>query len=62
MSPHAPNIAELGFQVGDHVCAFYLFDREAVMYVLQTHPKIFVNGMIITNPHYIPRQQFFGSP
>jgi hypothetical protein len=23
MSPHAPNIAELGFQVGDHVCAFY---------------------------------------
>ena len=39
-----------------------LFDGEAVMYVLQTHPKIFVNGMIITNPRYIPRQQFLGSP
>lgn len=39
-----------------------LFDGEAVMYVLQTHSKIFVNGIIITNPHYIPRQQFLGSP
>lgn len=32
------------------------------MYVLQTRPKIFVNGMIITNPRYIPKQQFLGSP
>jgi hypothetical protein len=96
MSPHAPNIAELGLQVGDHVCAFHnggnalddivvdyllkglqatrrpqfimclynlgLFDGEAVMYALQTHPKIFVNGMIITNPRYTPRQHFLGSP
>ena len=31
-----------------------LFDGEMVMYVLKTHPRIFVNGMIITNPHYIP--------
>jgi hypothetical protein len=38
-----------------------LFDGEAVMYVLQTHPQIFVNGMIITNPHYLPRRQFLGS-
>jgi len=38
-----------------------LFDGEAVMYVLQTHSKIFVNGMIITNPHYIPRRQFLDS-
>ena len=38
-----------------------LFDGEAVMYVLQTHPRIFVSGMIITNPHYIPRRQFPGS-
>jgi hypothetical protein len=38
-----------------------LFDGEAVMYVLQTHPRIFVSGMIITNPHYVPRPQFLGS-
>jgi len=30
--------------------------------VFQTHSKIFVNGMIITNPHYIPRRQFLDSP
>jgi hypothetical protein len=35
-----------------------LFDGEAVMYVLKTHPRIFVNGMIIANPYYIPRRQF----
>jgi len=35
-----------------------LFDGEAVMYVLQTHPRIFVNGMIIPNPHYVPTRQF----
>jgi len=29
-----------------------------VMFVLQTHPRIFVNGMIIPNPHYIPTPQF----
>jgi hypothetical protein len=35
-----------------------LFDGELIMYVLQTHPRIFVNGLIITNPHYIPAGQF----
>ena len=35
-----------------------LFDGEAVMYVLKTHPRIFVNGMIIANPYYIPLRQF----
>jgi hypothetical protein len=38
-----------------------LFDGERVMYVLQTHPRIFVNGMIITNPHYVPTRQFLGN-
>ena len=33
-----------------------LFDGETVMYVLKTHPRIFVNGLIITNPHYIPEE------
>ena len=38
-----------------------LFDGEMVMYVLKTHPRIFVNGMIIANPYYIPARQFPGS-
>ena len=38
-----------------------LFDGETVMYVLKTHPRIFVNGMIITNPYYVPARQFPGS-
>jgi hypothetical protein len=38
-----------------------LFDGEMVMFVLQTHPRIFVNGMIIPNPHYIPTRQFLAS-
>jgi hypothetical protein len=37
-----------------------LFDGEMVMYVLKTHPRIFVNGMIIANPYYIPARQFPG--
>ena len=35
-----------------------LFDGEMVMFVLKTHPRIFVNGMIIPNPHYVPTRQF----
>jgi hypothetical protein len=37
-----------------------LYDGETVMYVLRTHTRIFVNGMIITNPYYIPKRQFLG--
>ena len=58
-------VNELASQYPQFIMCLYdldLFDGEAVMYVLQTHPKIFVNGMIITNPRYIPRQQFLGSP
>jgi hypothetical protein len=35
-----------------------LYDGEMVMYVLKTHTRIFVNGLIIDNPYYIPKQQF----
>jgi hypothetical protein len=38
-----------------------LFDGEMVMYALKTHPRIFVNGMIIPNPYYIPARQFLAS-
>jgi hypothetical protein len=29
-----------------------------VMNVLQTHPRVLVNGIIIPNPHYVPPRQF----
>jgi hypothetical protein len=37
-----------------------LFDGDTVMYVLRTHPRIYVNGIVITNPHYIPAGQLPG--
>lgn len=37
-----------------------LYDGETVMYVLRTHTRIFVNGLIITNPYYVPKRQFLG--
>jgi hypothetical protein len=37
-----------------------LYDGETVMYVLRTHTRIFVNGLIIANPYYIPKRQFLG--
>ena len=38
-----------------------LYDGEMVMYVLKTHTRIFVNGLIITNPYYVPKNQFLSS-
>jgi hypothetical protein len=29
-----------------------LFDGNAVMHVLRTHPRVYVNGILISNPHY----------
>ena len=29
-----------------------LFDGDTVMYVLRTHPRVYVNGIVISNPHY----------
>lgn len=42
------------------MCLYNLdqFDGDMVIYVLQTHPRIFVNGMILSNPYYIPTRQF----
>jgi hypothetical protein len=57
-------VSELAPRYPQFIMCLYdldLFDGEMVMYVLKTHPRIFVNGMIITNPHYIPARQFPGS-
>jgi hypothetical protein len=29
-----------------------LFDGNTVMHVLKTHPRVYVNGILISNPHY----------
>jgi hypothetical protein len=29
-----------------------LFDGDTVMHVLKTHPRVYVNGIVIGNPHY----------
>jgi hypothetical protein len=29
-----------------------LFDGSTVMHVLKTHPRVYVNGILISNPHY----------
>ncbi|HEX6523220.1 MAG TPA: MEDS domain-containing protein [Streptosporangiaceae bacterium] len=34
---------------------------ELVMNVLKTHPRIFVNGLVLNNPYYVPLRQFLGS-
>jgi hypothetical protein len=31
------------------------------MSVLKTHPRIFVNGLVLNNPYYVPLDQFLGS-
>jgi MEDS: MEthanogen/methylotroph, DcmR Sensory domain len=44
------------------MCLYNLdqFSGELVAYVLQTHPRIFVNGIIIPNPYYVPAHEFLG--
>jgi hypothetical protein len=51
--------AELNNLVPDYPHFFFclydldLFDGDTVMHVLRTHPRIYVNGIVITNPHYV---------
>ena len=50
--------AELNGLVPDHPHFFFclydvdLFDGDTIMYVLRTHPRVYVNGILIGNPHY----------
>ena len=50
--------AELNQVAPDHPHFFFclydldLFDGGTVMRVLQTHPRVYVNGILISNPHY----------
>jgi hypothetical protein len=54
-------VSELARRYPQFIMCLYnldLFDGEMVMYVLKTHTRIFVSGLIIDNPYYIPAQQF----
>jgi hypothetical protein len=50
--------SELNSIVSDYPHFFFclydldLFDGAAVMHVLRTHPRVYVNGILIGNPHY----------
>ena len=50
--------SELNKIVPDHPHYFFclydldLFDGNTVMHVLRTHPRVYVNGIVIGNPHY----------
>jgi hypothetical protein len=43
------------------LCDLDLFAGEAAMYVLRTHPRTHINGIIVPNSHCIPTQQFLGT-
>jgi hypothetical protein len=50
--------AELNDIVPDYPHLFFclydvdLFDGATIMHVLRTHPRVYVNGILISNPHY----------
>jgi hypothetical protein len=50
--------AELNHVAPDYPHFFFclydldLFDGDTVMRVLRTHPRVYVNGILISNPHY----------
>jgi DcmR-like sensory protein len=54
-------VSELAPRYPQFIMCLYdldLYDGEMVMYVLKTHTRIFVNGLIIDNPYYLPKHQF----
>jgi hypothetical protein len=54
-------VSELAPRYPQFIMCLYdldLYDGELVMYVLKTHTRIFVNGLILENPYYLPKQQF----
>ncbi len=56
-------VSELAPRYPQFIMCLYdldVYDGDMVMYVLKTHTKIFVNGLVITNPYYIPMRQFLG--
>jgi hypothetical protein len=54
-------VNELAVRYPQFIMCVYDLDRWAgdwVMSVLKTHPRVFVNGIVLNNPYYIPPRQF----
>jgi DcmR-like sensory protein len=57
-------VNELASRYPQFIMCVYDLDRWAgdwVMSVLQTHPRIFVNGLVLNNPYYVPVRQFLAT-
>jgi DcmR-like sensory protein len=57
-------VVELAPRYPQFIMCLYDLDQwagELIMSVLKTHPRIFVNGLILDNPYYVPLDQFLGS-
>ena len=57
-------VNELASRYPQFIMCLYDLDQwagELIMSVLKTHPRIFVNGLILNNPYYVPLHQFIGS-
>jgi hypothetical protein len=55
---------ELASRHPQFLMCLYDLDRwagELVMSVLQTHPRVFVNGLVLSNPYYLPVRQFLAT-
>ncbi len=56
-------VSELAPRYPQSIMCLYdldLYGGDAVMYVLKTHTRIYINGLVINNPYYIPQQEFLG--
>jgi hypothetical protein len=56
-------VNELAPRYPQFIMCLYDLDRwagELIMSVIQTHPRVFVNGLILDNPYYVPLHQFLG--
>jgi MEDS: MEthanogen/methylotroph, DcmR Sensory domain len=57
-------VNELASRHQQFIMCLYDLDRwagELVMSVLKTHPRIFVNGLVLSNPYYLPLRQFLAT-
>jgi hypothetical protein len=57
-------VNELASRYPQFIMCLYDLDQWAgdlIMSVLKTHPRIFVNGLVLNNPYHVPLNQFLGS-
>jgi hypothetical protein len=57
-------VVELAPRYPQFIMCLYDLDQwagELIMSVLKTHPRIFVNGLILDNPYYVPLPEFLES-